>query len=78
MRDYKQEIIDRIQSLNETQQMRVLDFVEQLQRPQSISGAEFLDRTKNIRIDAQSAKEMIEAVEEGCEKIDKDEWDFSL
>lgn len=65
MRDYKQELVERIEQMNESQQMRVLDFVEELQRPKGFSGAELFERTKHIRIDPQSAKEMIEAIEEG-------------
>jgi len=60
---YKQKIIERIDKMDESQQMQVLEFVEQLQRSKGISGAELFERTKHIRIDPQSAEELIKAIE---------------
>ena len=54
MRDYKQEINDRIQGLNATQQMRVLDFVELLQQPKGLSGNEMIRIAKEIKFDTES------------------------
>jgi hypothetical protein len=70
MRDYKQELVERIERMNESQQMRVLDFVEQLQRPKGLSGAEAIRIAKEIDFDSESLNEMQRAVEEGREVID--------
>jgi len=50
--------------LDKSQQMRVLDFVEKLQRPKGISGAEVIKIAQEINFDSESLREMQQAIEE--------------
>jgi len=63
IRDYKQEIIERIEGMDQVKQMRVLDFVEQLQHPKGISGAKAIQIAHEINFDAESLREMQQAIE---------------
>jgi hypothetical protein len=61
---YKQKIIEQISQMNESQQMRVLDFFEQLQYPKGLSGAEAIRIAKEIDFDSESLREMQRAIED--------------
>jgi len=71
----EQQIVDEVRKLNKEQQRRVLDFMHALIRPPTISGREFLERTRNIRIDPSDLEIMSQAADEDCEQINEDEWD---
>lgn len=65
----KEEIIERLDELNEDQQREILRTIETLKsRPKGEPGWLFLERTKNIRFD----DDMIKAIEEAFDNIDDD------
>lgn len=65
----KEEIIERLDELNEDQQREILDAIFRVQnRPKGEPGWLFLERTKNIRFD----DDMIKAIEAEFENIDDD------
>ncbi len=70
----KEEILARLDKLPFEQQRRVLDFAQALvvTLPKGVPG-ESLMRFAGV-LDAKTLKEMEEAIEEGCEQIDKNEW----
>jgi hypothetical protein len=72
----KQVITEQIQDLTEEEQRRVLEFVRSLHRPKGVSGKEFLERTKDIRISPDDLELMRQAIEEEFEKVDPNEWDL--
>ena len=67
-------ITEQIEHLPSEFQRRVLDFVEALakSRPRGEPGANLLRFAGSL--DPQSAQEMRAAIEEGCERVDPDEW----
>ncbi len=67
-----QELLDQIGTLDEAQQKRVLEFVHTL-KPTTISGDELIRRAHEINFDSESLKEMMDAVDEWCERIEPDE-----
>jgi hypothetical protein len=67
------ELLKRFNQLSEEEQRQVLRFAENLpvsspQRPER----HFLDLAGTL--DSQSAQEMLQAIEEDCERIDPHEW----
>lgn len=70
----RDEIIERIDKLPAAEQARVLRFVTDLGSSllRGQSGASFLEFFGTL--DDQSAREMKEAIEEDCERIDVSEW----
>lgn len=66
----EQELLDQVRKLDRNQQRRVVAYARALHtRPKGQSGAEFLERTKNIHIDADDLKRMEQAIEEAFEQI---------
>lgn len=74
MADIKREIMHRVESLPPDLQRKVLAYCDALEQPSvpGVSGKS-LERFMGTLDDA-SAREMIEAIEEGCEGIDHREW----
>ena len=72
----KQIIVDEIQTLSAEEQRRVLEFMHSLRRPKGITGKEFIERTKDIRISSTDLELMRQAIEEEFEKVDPNEWDL--
>ena len=72
-----QRIADEIDDLSEEELRRVLEFTQSLHRPKGVSGKEFLERTKDIRISSADLELMRQAIEEEFEKVDLNEWDLS-
>jgi hypothetical protein len=70
----KEQILSDLDQLSPEQQARAADFVHGLasRTPKGIPGKD-LRRFAGI-LDPESAREMIEAIEEGCERVDLDEW----
>lgn len=66
---YEQQILEQIREMNEEQQREVLAFARSMKRPKGISGKEFIERTKDIRIDPEDLKLMQDAIEEWCERV---------
>jgi hypothetical protein len=70
----KEQILSDLDRLSPEEQTRAAEFVHGLasRTPRGIPGRD-LRRFAGI-LDPESAREMIEAIEEGCERVDLDEW----
>ena len=70
----KKEIIDQVGHLDYEQQKRVLDFARALAitGPKGVSGKQLLSFAGSIPSDDLKAIE--QAIEDGCEKVDLNEW----
>jgi hypothetical protein len=69
----KQELLLRLEELPEERQLEVLNFARSLPpSPRGVPGKDLL-RFAGV-LDDQSAREIMEAIEEGCERVDLDEW----
>ncbi|MBI1258233.1 MAG: hypothetical protein GC204_12240 [Chloroflexi bacterium] len=67
----KEQIIERIDELNEDQQREILETIDRIKnRPKGEPGWLFLERTKAIHIDPEDLKLMEQAIEEEFENID--------
>ena len=66
-------LLRRLEELSPDQQAEVLDFVERLDAPRRGVSTEELKRFSGI-LDKEAAQEMMEAIEEGCERVNPDEW----
>jgi DNA-binding transcriptional ArsR family regulator len=62
----EQEIIEAFRTLGDENRRRFLEYLRSLARPQGISGKEFLQRTKDIRI----SPEDLQAIDEEFGKVD--------
>lgn len=71
----RDELVERFERLKQGEQERALEIVRALGEPEirGMSGEEFVAQLGGL-LDPQSAREIIEAVEEGCEKVDEDGW----
>lgn len=70
----KEQILRDLDRLSTEQQKRAAELVHGLvsARPKGTPGRELL-RFAGI-LDDESAREMTEAIEKGCERVDLDEW----
>jgi len=70
----KEQILNDLDRLSPEEQTRAAEFVHSLasQTPRGIPGRDL--RRFAGTLDPESAREMIEAIEEGCERVDPDEW----
>ena len=69
---FEQELLDAARQLDREQQRRVLIYARALRtRPKGLSGQEFLERTKDIRIDPDDLNRMSQAIEEAFEQINE-------
>jgi hypothetical protein len=68
---FENELLKNLQRLNKEQQGRVLSFVRSLVKPKG-TNHELLALAGTI--DPKGIREMSEAIESGCEKIDANEW----
>jgi len=68
------EIVERMHELPAAQQQLVLEIVRSLasQRPQGVLAKDLLALAGVIS--AEDAREMAEAIEEGCERVDANAW----
>ncbi len=69
-----QEIVERLHELPASQQQLVLDVVRSLvsHKPQGVPARDLLPLAGAIT--AEDARQMMIAVEEGCEKVDPNAW----
>ena len=72
----EQQILDELNRLDLPQQQRVLDFARELSHPSRPQGvpAEQVIRAAAVCSTRQEVADMMQAIEEDCEKIDLDEW----
>jgi hypothetical protein len=68
------EIVERMHELPAAQQQLVLEIVRSLasQRPQGVPAKDLLPFAGVIS--AEDAREMADAIEEGCERVDANAW----
>jgi hypothetical protein len=72
--DLRREIAERIDALAPDQQERVLQFVASLPS-RAINGESGLSLRHFARsLDSDSAQQMIQAIEEGCEQVEAGGW----
>lgn len=70
----KEQILSDLDRLSPEQQQRAAELVHELVGP-ALRGASIEDLlTVAGTLDDDSAREMREAIEEGCERVDLDEW----
>jgi hypothetical protein len=71
----KESIVREADRLGPADLARVLEFMRALpdSRPKGVSGRELLERLPGTW-DPEDAREMMEAIEEGCEQVDPDGW----
>ena len=69
-----QEIVERLHLLPASQQQLVLAVVKSLasQRPQGVPAQDLLPLSGSIT--AEDARQMMNAIEEGCERVDANAW----
>jgi hypothetical protein len=72
--EIRDEIVARVDRLSPEMQEEVLRFVASLRTasPKGENGAAL--RRFSGSLDPASAREMIQAIEEGCERVDAHEW----
>lgn len=70
----KNQILEDLEQLSPEQQKRAAELVHSLvsRRPKGTPGRDLLKFAGTL--DHQSAREMMEAIEEGCERVDLDGW----
>ncbi len=70
----KQQILNDLDQLSPEMQRRAADLVHRLVSPlpKGASGRDLLRFAGTL--DDESAREMIEAIEQGCERVDLDAW----
>ena len=69
-----QEIVERLHELLASQQQLVLEVVRSLasHKPQGVPAQDLLPLTGTIT--AEDARQMMSAIEEGCERVDANAW----
>jgi hypothetical protein len=72
----KEQIVSQLDKLSEGQQQQVLEFTHGLQRtlPPGTPGGVLIARAREINFDPEDLAEIVQAIEEDCERIDWDEW----
>lgn len=71
-----QQILDEVQRLDAVQQGRVLAFARSLSQPNQLPKGTSVDVLMQFAgaIPLEDLQEMAMAIEEGCEKVDPNEW----
>jgi SOS-response transcriptional repressor LexA len=70
--DVRIEIARQVEKLPPDRQNQVLQFVNSLAAEAGVSGATM--RQFAFTLDAESARQITRAIEEGCEQVDVSEW----
>ena len=73
----KEEIINQLDDLSPDQQRRVLDFTRKIKAetlPEGTPGEVLWELARSINFDPEDLKEIAEAIEAECERIDWDGW----
>ncbi|HEX3050417.1 MAG TPA: hypothetical protein VHP83_07170 [Aggregatilineaceae bacterium] len=70
----KTEIIQELDRLSLEQLHRVLDFTRTVQQPLGTPGEDLTARMDSFKFEPGNLDEIAQAIEEGCERIDWDEW----
>jgi hypothetical protein len=72
--DVRDEIVARVEALSPELQQQVLQFVTSLASSGTKDRTALVLRSLAGSLDPTSAREMREAIEEGCEQVDADQW----
>jgi hypothetical protein len=72
--DVRQEIAKRVESLPGELQERVLEFVASLSPSAPVGEKGSALRQFSTSLDSVSARQMIQAIDEECERVDTSEW----
>lgn len=68
--NYEEEVLKILKSLDKTRKQRVLDFAKEVAKPpQGEPGASLVKRSSELNFDADSLREMEEAIEEAFNVI---------
>jgi hypothetical protein len=71
----KDQIVYQLDSLTPEQQLKLLEYALRLQAlPSGTPGEVLLEHMKDFDFAPGEADEMMRAIEDGCERIDWDEW----
>jgi hypothetical protein len=71
----KEQIARQVDKLTPEQQQALLDYAERLQSlPAGTPGEVLLEHMSDFNFEPGEVDEMMRAIEEGCERIDWDEW----
>ena len=76
IKSYEQELLEIVWQLDEKQRQQLLDIARGFSRPPTISGKEFVEQTKDIRISDEDAQQMMTAIRETFDVIEEIEVDF--
>lgn len=68
----RDQIIEQVDRLDETQRLRLLDFARRLTAPEGTPGRDLLRFAGAI--DRADLEVMSRAIQEGCEKVDPNAW----
>lgn len=71
--DFLKELEFEVGRLDDKSRQQLLEYVKSLGRSGRLTVAERIARHSGV-ISAADAKEMRDAIEEGCEQVDKDGW----
>jgi len=76
--DISKQLMEELERLNAQQQEQVLRYARELRTglPPAPTGAELLSRLRGMSFPSEDLAEIQQAIEEGCEKVDMDEWDL--
>ena len=71
----KEQIVKQLDTLTPEQQRALLDYAQVLQtHPQGTPGDVLLEHINDFDFEPGDIEEMMRAIEEGCERINWDEW----
>ena len=71
----KEQIVQQIDELSPEQQQELLNYARRLQTmPAGTPGEVLLQHSRDFNFEPGEVDEMMQAIEEGCERIDWDEW----
>lgn len=72
----EQQLIEQIRQMDARQQQQILDFARSLTRPRGLSGEEMIALAREVAFPPDDLADMMQAIEEGCERIDLDGWEL--
>lgn len=77
VKTYEEELLELVRKLDATGKQDILNYARRVvQLPPTVSGKEFLERTKHLIISDEDAAEMMAAIEESFNVIEEIEIDL--
>lgn len=75
--NYEEEVLSIMKTLDDITKKKVLNFVKTVSKhPKTVSGKEFVENTKHIRISDEDAAEMMQVISEAFDTVDNIEVNF--